>query len=224
MTFLKTVIAAALAATPLAAWATVIGVGNASFETLPPGGLASTGCGAGCSFSSGTAVPDWSIVGAATGQFQPGSSSGNFAYFNYVPDGLTVAYTNGGSLSQIVTDTAVAGRTYTLFVDFGVRNDVGNPGTISLIVNGVTTLATGVAPTPGTWATYSASYTAGFADAGGAISVLLASDNGQGDFDNVRLSDDAAAGVPEPASWALMIGGFGLVGAAARRRRGVVAA
>ncbi len=29
----------------------------------------------------------------------------------------------------------------------------------------------------------------------------------------------AAAAVPEPASWALMIGGFGLVGFAARRRR-----
>ncbi len=32
-----------------------------------------------------------------------------------------------------------------------------------------------------------------------------------------------AAGVPEPASWALMIAGFGLVGAASRRRRAVAA-
>lgn len=31
------------------------------------------------------------------------------------------------------------------------------------------------------------------------------------------------AGVPEPASWALMIGGFGLVGAALRRRQGATA-
>jgi hypothetical protein len=30
--------------------------------------------------------------------------------------------------------------------------------------------------------------------------------------------------VPEPASWAMLIAGFGLVGAAARRRRTVVAA
>lgn len=35
--------------------------------------------------------------------------------------------------------------------------------------------------------------------------------------------DFAVAGVPEPASWALMIGGFGLVGAVARRRRAVAA-
>ncbi|WP_235889116.1 PEPxxWA-CTERM sorting domain-containing protein [Glacieibacterium frigidum] len=35
--------------------------------------------------------------------------------------------------------------------------------------------------------------------------------------------DNLAATVPEPASWALMIGGFGLVGAALRRRRGASA-
>jgi hypothetical protein len=33
-----------------------------------------------------------------------------------------------------------------------------------------------------------------------------------------------SAGVPEPASWAMMIAGFGLVGAAARRRRTVAVA
>jgi hypothetical protein len=30
---------------------------------------------------------------------------------------------------------------------------------------------------------------------------------------------EVAAGVPEPATWAMMIGGFGLIGAAARRRK-----
>ncbi|HEV2567150.1 MAG TPA: PEPxxWA-CTERM sorting domain-containing protein [Sphingomonas sp.] len=34
----------------------------------------------------------------------------------------------------------------------------------------------------------------------------------------VRITLGAPAAVPEPASWALMIGGFGLAGAAARRR------
>jgi hypothetical protein len=37
-------------------------------------------------------------------------------------------------------------------------------------------------------------------------------------------SNDVAGGVPEPSAWALMIGGFGLTGAALRRRRARVAA
>jgi hypothetical protein len=36
---------------------------------------------------------------------------------------------------------------------------------------------------------------------------------------SIVLSPNLLAGVPEPASWALMIGGFGLTGAALRRRR-----
>jgi hypothetical protein len=37
-------------------------------------------------------------------------------------------------------------------------------------------------------------------------------------------NDDGPPAVPEPASWAMLIAGFGLVGAAARRRRRLVAA
>ncbi|MCG2840291.1 THxN family PEP-CTERM protein [Sandaracinobacter sp. RS1-74] len=39
----------------------------------------------------------------------------------------------------------------------------------------------------------------------------------------VVLYSEAAGGVPEPATWAMLIAGFGLVGAAARRRRSDVA-
>ncbi|WP_017667091.1 esterase-like activity of phytase family protein [Sandarakinorhabdus sp. AAP62] len=41
---------------------------------------------------------------------------------------------------------------------------------------------------------------------------------------DVALFDASLIGVPEPASWAMLIAGFGLVGAAARRRRATVAA
>jgi hypothetical protein len=44
-------------------------------------------------------------------------------------------------------------------------------------------------------------------------------------FDDVTFgSGTPGPGVPEPASWALMIGGFGMVGAALRRRRGFATA
>lgn len=49
--------------------------------------------------------------------------------------------------------------------------------------------------------------------------VTLGSTSNSFELDNI-----AVANVPEPAAWALMIAGFGLVGAAARRRSTAVAA
>lgn len=39
----------------------------------------------------------------------------------------------------------------------------------------------------------------------------------------IALHGESVAAVPEPAAWALMIGGFSLAGAALRRRRAVTA-
>ena len=47
--------------------------------------------------------------------------------------------------------------------------------------------------------------------------VSLSSSSNSFELDNVKFSSTTAA-VPEPASWAMMIGGFGLVGFAMRRR------
>lgn len=54
----------------------------------------------------------------------------------------------------------------------------------------------------------------------GTFYFQLQTSNGSGD----RLAvTSIAPGVPEPASWALMVAGFGLVGAAARRRKAALA-
>ncbi len=50
----------------------------------------------------------------------------------------------------------------------------------------------------------------------GSYTLYKAQDRSYGVNSNGTLS---VAGVPEPAAWALMIGGFGLAGAALRRRR-----
>jgi hypothetical protein len=39
----------------------------------------------------------------------------------------------------------------------------------------------------------------------------------------VFVDGNAVDGIPEPTSWAMLIAGFGLVGASARRRRTVAA-
>lgn len=56
--------------------------------------------------------------------------------------------------------------------------------------------------------------------------IYLVSDDGDGRNQSylVKLQYNALAAVPEPASWAMMVGGFSLVGVAARRRRRVVVA
>lgn len=127
-----------------------------------------------------------------------------------------MAYTNGGDISQTVGATATPGVTYTLQVALGLRNDgYSETGAATLIVDGHSVVATGVAPTLGNWSTYTASYTATAADAGGAISIDLTGSGPQADFDNVSL----VSSVPEPASWTLMILGAAALGGALRRRR-----
>lgn len=73
---------------------------------------------------------------------------------------------------------------------------------------------------PNPWTSYSFNVNL----AAGTYAIRFAEADNQGFFtqgvDNVFVS----GAVPEPASWAMLITGFGLVGAAARRRRAVTAA
>lgn len=48
--------------------------------------------------------------------------------------------------------------------------------------------------------------------------VIIRSADARIDLDNLRFNTAPATAVPEPASWALMIGGFGIAGGAMRRR------
>lgn len=48
--------------------------------------------------------------------------------------------------------------------------------------------------------------------------ILVSGGNEVHNFDDVRFGVAAAGAVPEPATWAMMVGGFGLLGGALRRR------
>jgi len=194
-----------------------IAVTNASFETAGAGGLPFL-CGTACSFSTDGIIPGWTVVGGG-GLFKPGPPS-TTSYFNSVPDGTTTAYSDNGSISQTVAATVQLGVVYTLLVDVGVRKDLGvDPATEALVINGVTYAAVGVLPTPGNFSTFTATYTGLAADVGKAITIRLATPGVEGNWDNVRLSDNTTVGaVPEPVS-GLLAGLLALAWAGIAKRK-----
>ena len=105
------ILAGALAAGPLKADS--ISIQNASFETTN----ALTGnCGAVNCYNYGP-IPDWTLVGTG-GSFRPTAT-----YYNSVPNGTTVAFSSGGTISQTLGVSLLPDTTYTLSVDVGHRLD-----------------------------------------------------------------------------------------------------
>src|SRR5262249_52459734 len=156
-------------------------------------------CGAGCSFSTAVqGIPGWN-VGFVDGVAQVGGSG---ALFNFIPDGATVAYADDGGITQTTSATVQLGVTYTLLVDIGLRKDRSAIGTANLVIGGTTLIAaTGVTPASGNWSTFTATYVGLAGDVGKTIGIAL-NPASQGDYDNVRLSDNlTAAPAPEPSSW-----------------------
>jgi hypothetical protein len=211
---------AGMAVAPTRALASSIAVVNPSFELgpsgnpLPVNGLPITDgtCNpsTSCSWSNGP-IFGWN----GGGQFQPGATA-----FNSVPDGITVAWSNGGAITQTVGATAVPGTTYTLNVDVGFRYDLRAYGpnfpTVSLIVGGNTVNATGITNLfSGNWYDWTATYVATAGDAGAPITIDLFSPGIQGDFDKVSLT-----ATPLPSTWTMLIAGLlGLVFFTYRRTR-----
>ena len=214
---------AALAVLAASAQASAITIVNPSFETPPAGGYPLTaGCGAvvGCQYNAGS-ISGWTVTGN-TGQWQPGNSTSVFFNTAGGEDGSTVAYSNGGTFSQTLGATTVAGDTYTLTFFEGWRNDQLLPiNVVDLVIGGSTDVAaTPLGPvTQGNWTEYQATFLA--LTSGQTIGIDAANTGGgQGDFDNFSLS---AAGTPEPGTWALLLAGFGAVGFALRRRKAIIA-
>ena len=178
------------------ALASPIFVNDFSFETLPDGGLPIS-CGGTCTYSTGGGIAGWALSGvtANTGQIQ----QGNVVIFAAVPDGTTIAYTNGGVISQTVAPVVELGVTYTLQVDVGMRNPAFPLGTVDLMIGGTSFLATGTTPVTGNFSNFTATYTGLAGDVGKTIGIQLSATQSQGDFDNVRLNDSTAS-APEPGT------------------------
>jgi hypothetical protein len=197
------------------------------------------GCGTGCAFADDN-VLGWNSTktfdtphGALSGQWLTGLSSGNHLTFNTGPlnNEPYVFRDINDVTSQVVGVTALAGVTYTLDVDMGFDISHADLGQIQLWVGGHEVVAGPTKTTDprqrsGAFYDYEVSYTATAADIGDPIMIALSSLTGNASdwawFADVRLTDSLTtviAGAPEPATWAMMLLGFGgMAGVAAVRR------
>lgn len=173
---------------------------------------------------------------AAYGQY---GYNGLWGPNNGSSNGLTAASPSGGNflaadgdfktapISQVITGLQV-GHTYTIGYDYAYAQQSGFDGATvqhwSSSFGGVTnTLADYSLPSHGFSGWSHATYTAMATSATETLSFLAYGNLPVPPFallDGVTVSGE----VPEPATWALILVGFGIVGFAARRRRAAVIA
>ena len=167
---------------------------------LTPGGTAD----ASATFNFDSATPAYSGTiyndSAAGLRLQPAGSTGGYA-----------AVGGGNDQGSATLDLSGFGSISTISFLWGTPDTYN-----TLSVDGTSFSFTGAGLAEGI---YTLTFTG--ADAAAVTGLTFSSTQAAFEFDNVNV-----AAVPEPASWAMMIGGFGLVGGAARSRsrKGAIAA
>lgn len=140
-------------------------------------------------------VPGWTVTGAA-GLWQPTARE----FTSALPDGSTLAWSNGGTLSQDLGVPAAANATYTLTVHVGRRIE-GYVATYTVNLNaGTTNLCTATGSNgdfaAGTFKQISLTCPAGAAPPTGNLSISLGATGTQVNFDNVTLTSGPPAPLP----------------------------
>jgi choice-of-anchor C domain-containing protein len=206
----------------IAATAVVAAAGSASAVTLVNGSF-ELGTDPGAGFTS-EAAGSSAITGWTVGGFGVDYIGGYWMASDGVRS-IDLSGTSSGSLSQTFATTV--GTDYTVTFDLSGNPDGGTGTKLALttISGSLPQLSTYTVTAANSranmnWQTYSYTFTAFAAQSTLTFASFEYSPYGPA-LDNVSVleTDGSGATVPEPATWALMIGGFGLVGATARRRR-----
>jgi hypothetical protein len=183
---------------------------NPSFES--PTATSPDGLG----FYSINDITDW-VIGVVPGQdagvSNPGASLPSNIYYNGapVPDGVQVAYSNGATISQVLSAVLQPNTQYTLGAYVGRRLVIGFQGYAIQLWAGNTLLASNNSPTPdlGTFVPVTVNYTSGSSGPiGEQLEIRLLSSGVQANFDKITLN---ASPIPEPSA-ILGLLGFGLLG------------
>jgi hypothetical protein len=213
MTIKLTLTAAALATALASSQAYAAPVVNGSFEdrtSFVPNGDNTMSLDGGS-----TAMTGWTVIGdsiawiGTPNPFGLGPSNGDF-FLDLT--GYPVGAPFGGVQQTLAT---VAGRQYEVTFDLGSHLGSGIASVDVSAAGASQTFSSSNPNAPVVWESQTFRFTA---SAGATVLSLLGS--GGTDYiglDNVAVAD-LGAGVPEPATWAMLIAGFGLVGAATRRR------
>ena len=164
-----------------------------------------------------TAITGWTTVGdtlAWIGTGNPwGLSANDGARFLDLTD-LAAGAPFGGVVQTVATSP---GSSYVLSFDLGSSTFWGRPDAITASAAG--TSATFTSPLTGTnndWQRLSMAFTATSATT--SVQLLGSAAFNYIGLDNVSLDLGSAAPIPEPETWALMLGGVAAVGAWVRRR------
>ena len=217
---LKLAILAACIAAPASATTLVDGGFEAKGAALPVNNYCYDNQNAG---DGVCAASPWVNLGSNSGVIRTGSgawggvaaATGSYYGFIQVAGSLGQSFvaTENGTATASWVDTNRPGygslQSYDVWIDQGM--------TSQLVGNYAAAVGGWVSRTSSSFALVNGqSYTLRFTG--------LATSDATAFIDNVALNVTPSAAVPEPASWAMLIAGFGLVGAAARRRRATVAA
>lgn len=218
-TLFATITAAALLASAATAGAATLVNGSFEIGTDPNPSFSTQSAGS-------TAITGWTVGGFGVDYV------GNYWMASDGVRSIDLSALNSGSVSQ--TFDTVIGSAYTVLFDLSGNPD-GGVGTRTAVVSiagslpGVRTYSVGPAnsTTAMNWETFSYEFTA-FANTSTLVFASAEYNPFGPALDNVSVNltgGGTGADVPEPASWALMLIGFGMVGVAARRRghRSVVA-
>lgn len=193
---------------------------NGSFEDI--GGATPEGWGGLTYYAGGVPqIPGWTVESGSVDLTTTGSFWGP-AY-----DGTYSLDINGWNPGRITQSfNTVLGQIYNVTFAYS-RNIAGaeNPATATVTAGGQALDVVAPLDGPFTSGGRMAWLTGGFSFVGDGSTATLAlaatnGTNGGVFFDAISVQ----TGIPEPAAWAMMIGGFGLAGAMLRRRRAISAA